>query len=182
MKNGILKIVGLACLSTTVMLSSCAPEKQEAEPISSADDYSKVIMYSVDQNSSYFDDIDDEDFTPFGAMGEEIIQDVLSGKLKAFHPFDPEVEMTMEDVKAQLFVSDTFYTTDTLTFDLMMNIVEHDYTKDIQSLKFKERWNYGSGTGVIDKRLVAVAPRKAVIDYESKTIRGYAPLFWVKFE
>lgn len=166
--------------SAIVMLSSCMDSGADRE--SSTEGYSKVVMYSVDKNSTYFEDLEDEDFTPFGAMGEEIIQDVLNGKLKAYQPFNPEVEMTLNEVKAELFSYDTVYVEDTLTYDLIMTVIENDYSKNVESIKFKERWKYESGTGVIDKVPVAVAPRKAVLSPTTGELRGYTPLFWVKFE
>ena len=144
--------------------------------------WSKTVMYNVDKNTAYFDDLDDEDFTEFTAMGDQLIQEVLEGKRKAYDAFDPKKELTLEEVKAELFSVDTLYIENPETYEHEPIAVENDFSKGVVAFKFKEKWQYNESTGMIDKRVIAVAPKKAVLSPTSGEVRGFTSLFWVKLE
>jgi hypothetical protein len=52
----------------------------------------------------------------------------------------------------------------------------------VVAFKFKEQWSYNTSTGMIDKKVIAVAPKKAVLSPTSGEVRGYRSLFWVKLD
>ncbi|MFT4524234.1 MAG: hypothetical protein ACI85F_000375 [Bacteroidia bacterium] len=175
MKTNIL----LALLFAGFALGSC---NDETKPEANQGDWSKTIMYNVDKNTAYFDDLNDEDFSEFTAMGEQIIQDVLDGKLKAYDAFEPDVELSMVQINAELFSIDTLFIENPETYEHEPVAIENDFTKGVVAFKFKEQWNYDAATGMIDKKVIAVAPKKAVLSPTSGEVRGFRSLFWVKLQ
>lgn len=139
-------------------------------------------MYNVDKNTAYFDDLEDEDFSEFTAMGEQIIQDVLDGKRKAYDAFEPERELSMDEITAELFSIDTLFIENPETYEHEPIAVENDFTKGVVAFKFKEQWNYDASSGMIDKKVIAVAPKKAVLSPTSGEVRGFRSIFWVKLD
>lgn len=144
--------------------------------------WSKTIMYNVDKNTAYFDDLEDEDFSEFTVMGENLIQDVLAGKLRAYDAFDMERQLTIEEINEELFSVDTLYIENPETYEHEPIAVENDFTKGIVAFKFKEKWQYDPSSGLIEKRVIAVAPKRAVLSPTSGEVRGYRSLFWVKLD
>jgi hypothetical protein len=176
MKTNIL----LTYLILGLSLASC--KNDGPEPYADNQNWSKTIMYNVDKNTAYFDNLDDEDFSEFTTMGEQIIQEVLDGKRKAYDAFEPEVELSMGQIKAELFSIDTLYIENPETYEHEPIAVENDFSKGVVAFKFKEQWKYNASTGMIDKKVIAVAPKKAVLSPTSGEVRGYRSLFWVKLD
>ena len=168
-------------LAALILLASCT-EKRNQPKKESTEGWSKTIMYNVDKNTAYFDDLEDEDFSEFTVMGEQLIQDVLDGKRKAYDAFDPDRELTMNEIKAELFSVDTLFIENPETYEHEPVVVENDFSKGVVAFKFKERWQHNPNTGMIDKRVIAVAPKKAVLSPTSGEVRGFTSLFWVKLE
>jgi len=167
-------------LFIAVILIACRGNYQKQKDDSG--NWSKTIMYNVDKNTAYFDDLDDEDFSEFTSMGEQIIDDVLNGSRKAYNAFEPEVELTLDQIKAELFTIDTLFIENPETYEHEPVVVESDFSKGVVAFKFKEQWNYNSATGLIDKKVIAVAPKRAVLSPTSGEVRGFRSLFWVKFD
>ncbi len=163
-----------------ILLASCGGKTTSVKETNG--NWSKIIMYNVDKNTAYFDDLDDEDFSEFTVMGEQVIQDVLDGKLKAFDAFDPEKELSMDQIRAELFSIDTLYIENPETYEHEPVAIENDFSKGVVAFKFREQWNYNAATGMIDKKVIAVAPKKAVLSPTSGEVRGYRSLFWVKLD
>ena len=139
-------------------------------------------MYNVDKNTAYFEDLEDEDFAEFTTMGEQLIQDVLDGKRVAYDAFDIDKELTLEEVRAELYSTDTLFIENPETYEHEPVAVDNDFTKGIVAFKFKEKWKYNPSTGMIDKTVIAVAPKKAVLSPTSGEVRGFTSLFWIKLE
>ncbi|MFT7154604.1 MAG: hypothetical protein ACI9Z7_001678, partial [Alteromonas macleodii] len=74
------------------------PTEPISEPISKAS-YTKTMVYAVDLNSVFHEDLDDEDYSDVAPISQQLIADVLDGKLNAFGTVSKEV-ITAEQVKS----------------------------------------------------------------------------------
>jgi hypothetical protein len=143
--------------------------------------YTKTMVYAVDLNSMFHEDLNDEDFSDAGPITEKLIGDVLSGKLKAYYAFSDE-PITAEQAKSVLVFTDTIWFNNPETGDQSIDIVDRDYTAEFYGLTFKEKWSYDSEQSVIDRKIVGLAPRIPVYSRQGGELRGYTSAFWVKYE
>ncbi|MDB4656053.1 hypothetical protein OAE48_04310 [Flavobacteriales bacterium] len=166
-------LVGLiACDSAT--------EKPASEPISNAS-YTKTMVYAVDLNSVFHEDLNDEDYSDVAPITQQLIADVLDGKLKAFDPVSEEL-ITAEQVKSMLVFTDTIWFEEPETGDQSIEIIQRDYSSEFYGLTFKEQWSYDETGSVLDKKIVGLAPRIPVYSSRGGELRGYTSSFWVKYD
>lgn len=166
-------LVGLiACDSAT--------EKPASEPISNAS-YTKTMVYAVDLNSVFHADLNDEDYSDVAPITQQLIADVLDGKLKAFDPVSEEI-ITAEQVKSMLVFTDTIWFEEPETGDQSIDIIQRDYSSEFYGLTFKEQWSYDETGSVLDKKIVGLAPRIPVYSSRGGELRGYTSAFWVKYD
>ena len=143
--------------------------------------WTKTMVYAVDLNSVFHEDLNDEDFSDVSPIAKSLIDEVLAGKLKAYDPLSEEV-MTAEQVKSILVFTDTIWFEEPETGDQSIDILERDYTSDFYGLTFKEQWSYDENGSVLNKKIVALAPRTPVYSSRGGELRGYTSAFWVKYD
>jgi len=141
----------------------------------------KTMEYAVDLNSVFHLDLNDEDFSDVSPLTEQLIADVVSGKLKAYDRFSDEL-LTVEEAKNVLQFTDTIWFEEPETGDRRIEIVERDYTSDFYGLTFKERWSYDATGSILDRKVVGLAPRIPVYSSQGGELRGYTSAFWVLYE
>lgn len=156
------------------------PTEPSTEPASEVA-WTKTMVYAVDLNSVFHEDLNDEDFSDVGTITEQLIGDVLSGKLKAYDPFSEEL-ITAEQVKSILAFTDTVWLSNPETGDQSIDIVERDYTTEFYGLTFKEKWSYDAEGSILDRKVVGLAPRIPVYSKQGGDLRGYTSAFWVKYD
>ncbi|HAP68728.1 MAG TPA: hypothetical protein DCR04_03220 [Flavobacteriales bacterium] len=163
-------------------LVACDQKPNEAilDPESNAS-YTKTMVYAVDLNSVFHEDLNDEDYSDVAPITQQLIADVLDGKLKALDPISEEV-ITSEQVKAMLVFTDTIWFEEPETGDKSIDVLERDYTTEFYGLTFKEQWSYDKAGSVLNKKIVGLAPRIPVYSSQGGELRGYTSAFWVKYD
>jgi len=166
-----------------LLLGFIACDQKPNEPISEPETtttYTKTMVYAVDLNTMFHEDLNDEDFSDVAPISKQLISDVLEGKLKAFDPFSEEA-ITAEQVKAMLVFTDTIWFEEPETGDKSIDILERDYTNEFYGLTFKEQWSYDAAGSVIERKIRGLAPRIPVYSSQGGELRGYTSAFWVKY-
>jgi hypothetical protein len=144
--------------------------------------YTKTMEYAVDLNSVFHEDLNDEDFSDVSIISENLVSDVLSGKLTAYDRFTDE-KLSTAEVKSLLHFTDTVQFFDPETGEVSSSdIVERDYTKDFYGFTFREKWSYDKEGSVVDREVVAIAPRIPVYSKQGGALRGYTSAFWIKYD
>lgn len=143
--------------------------------------WTKTMIYAVDLNSVFHEDLNDEDFSDVGPITGQLVADVLSGKLQAFDPFSEE-PITAEQARSILAFTDTIWFNNPETGDQSIDIVERDYTTEFYGLTFKEKWSYDTEGSNLDRKIIGLAPRIPVYSSQGGLLRGYTSAFWVKYE
>ncbi|MDP6909057.1 MAG: hypothetical protein QF371_06100, partial [Flavobacteriales bacterium] len=126
-------------------------------------------------------DLNDEDFSDVSPLTENLIKDVLSGKLKAYDRFSDQL-LTSEEVKSVLQFTDTLWFEEPETGDRSVEIVERDYTSEFYGLTFREQWTYDENGSIVNRKIIGLAPRIPVYSSAGGDLRGYTSAFWVKYE
>lgn len=167
-----------------LLLGFMACEQKLNEPVAetsaSSASYTKTMLYAVDLNSMYHEDLNDEDFSDVAPITQQLIAAVLDGKLKAYDPVSEEV-ITAEQVKSMLVFTDTIWFEEPETGDKSIDILKRDYTSEFYGLTFKEQWSYNPNGAILDKKIIALAPRIPVYSSRGGELRGYTSAFWVKY-
>ena len=163
-------------------LVACDQKPNEAilDPESNAS-YTKTMVYAVDLNSVFHEDLNDEDFSDVAPISQQLIADVFDGKLQAFDPISEEV-ITAEQVKTMLVFTDTIWFEEPETGDKSIDVLERNYTTEFYGLTFKEQWSYDKAGSVLNKKIVGLAPRIPVYSSQGGELRGYTSAFWVKYD
>lgn len=157
------------------------PQVQPTQVEENTATYTKTMMYAVDLNSVFHEDLNDEDFSDVAPITQQLIADVLNGKLQAYDAISDQV-ITAEQVKAQLAFTDTIWFEEPETGDQSIDIVERDFTTDFYGLTFKEQWTYNTQGSIVERKIVALAPRVPVYSSQGGELRGYTSAFWVKYD
>lgn len=161
--------------------------QNESKTDSSADDQAKsystkVMEYAVDLNSVFHQDLNDEDFSDVSTITENLIADVISGKLPAYDRMSDE-PLSVDEVKTLLQFTDTIYFFDNETGEVAsMEVVERNYTKEFYGFTFREQWWYDQDGRIIEKKILGIAPRIPVYSKQEGILRGYTSAFWVKYD
>lgn len=174
----------LLFLFPILTLFSCSQQAEQHEAIQSTDKsgWTKPLITSVDAPTTYYDDVNDDDFSDCSKLIAEIFDEVYAGKLQPYHFIDG-APLTIDEVKKSAVQVDTMYVEDpNPPFELQMKIVVTDLTNDIISLKLKETWRFNKETLQLEKKVLGAAPRVAVYNMQTGELRGYTPLFWVFFD
>jgi hypothetical protein len=167
-----------------ILLGLIACEQKPTEPISepiSKASYTKTMVYAVDLNSVFHEDLDDEDYSDVAPISQQLIADVLDGKLNAFGTVSKEV-ITAEQVKSILVFTDTIWNEEPETGDKSIDVIKRDYTSDFYGLTFKEKWSYDKEGSILDKKIIGLAPRIPVYSSRGGELRGYTSAFWVNYD
>ena len=167
-----------------LLIGLAACEQKPVEPTTEVENsavYTKTMMYAVDLNSVFHEDLNDEDFSDVAPISQQLISDVLDGKLKAYDPVSEEL-ITAEQVKSMLVFTDTIWFEEPETGDKSIDVLERDYTKDFYGLTFKEQWSYDEAGSIVEKKIVGLAPRIPVYSSRGGELRGYTSAFWVKYD
>ncbi len=167
-----------------ILIGFVACNQKSNEPVSEAETsvtYTKTMVYAVDLNSVFHEDLNDEDFSDIAPLTQQLVSDVLSGKLKAYDSVFEEV-LTAEQVKNMLQFTDTIWFEEEETGDKSIDILERDYTQDFYGLTFKEQWSYNANDAIIERKILGLAPRIPVYSSQGGDLRGYTSAFWVKYE
>lgn len=146
---------------------------------SSNEGYTKEIEYAVDANGMFHTDLNDDDFSDISNLMVQLLNDVLAGKLQALDPMT-EQPITLEEVRAKLFVTDTVYFENPETGLMEADATTRDFGSRFYSVKFRERWKYAPNGAIIERKVVAIAPRVPVYSSMGGDLRGHTSLFWVK--
>lgn len=163
-------------------IAACNQPNQEPEAANGTDvAWTKTMDYAVDLNSLFHEDLDDEDFTDVAPLAEQLIGDVLSGKLNAYDRSSDEV-LSVEQIKNMLQFTDTIWFEQPETGDVSIEIFERDYTIEFFGLTFRERWSYNEAGSIIDRKILGLAPRIPVYSSRGGDLRGYTSAFWIKYE
>lgn len=164
-------------------LASCgnqdASDSENSTAASNNEGFSKEIEYAVDANGMFHTDLNDDDFSDISNLMVQLLNDVLAGKLQALDPMT-EQPMTLEEVRAKLFVTDTVYFENPETGLMEADATTRDFGSKFYSVKFRERWKYAPDGGIIERKVVAIAPRIPVYSSMGGDLRGHTSLFWVK--
>jgi hypothetical protein len=164
-----------------LMACDSATEKPTSETTESSTYYTKTMVYAVDLNSVFHEDLNDEDYSDVAPISKQLIADVLDGKLKAFDPVSEEV-ITAEQVKSILVFTDTIWFEELETGDKSIDVLERDYTSEFYGLTFKEQWSYDEEGSILNKKIIGLAPRIPVYSSRGGELRGYTSAFWVKYD
>lgn len=143
--------------------------------------HTRTMVYAVDLNSVFHEDLNDEDFSDVAPISKQLIADVLDGKLKAYDPVSEEV-ITAEQVRSMFVFTDTIWFEELETGDRSIDILERDYTSEFYGLTFKEQWSYDADGSIIERKILGIAPRIPVYSSQGGELRGYTSAFWVKYE
>ena len=167
-----------------LLLGFIACDQKPVEPTTEAETstvYTKTMVYAVDLNSVFHEDLNDEDFSDVAPISQQLISDVLDGKLKALDPVSEEI-LTAEQVKSMLVFTDTIWFEEPETGDKSIDVLERDYTSEFYGLTFKEQWSYDGSGAILNKKIVGLAPRIPVYSSRGGELRGYTSAFWVKYD
>lgn len=143
--------------------------------------WTKTMVYAVDLNSVFHEDLNDEDFSDVAPIAQQLISDVLDGKLKAFDQMSDEA-LSVEQVKSLLQFTDTIWFEEPETGDRSIDIIERDYTNQFYGLTFREKWSYDKEGSVLGRKILGLAPRIPVYSSQGGELRGYTSAFWVLYE
>lgn len=167
-----------------LIIGLAACEQKSVEPAIEEENsavYTKTMMYAVDLNSVFHEDLNDEDFSDVAPISQQLISDVLEGKLKAYDPVSQEL-ITAEQVKSILVFTDTIWFEEPETGDKSIDVLERDYSTEFYGLTFKEQWSYDEAGSIVEKKIVGLAPRIPVYSSRGGDLRGYTSAFWVKYD
>jgi hypothetical protein len=167
-----------------LLIGFAACEQKPVEPITEPETstvYTKTMVYAVDLNSVFHEDLNDEDFSDVAPISQQLIADVLDGKLQALDPLSEEA-ITAEQAKSLLVFTDTIWFEEPETGDKSIDIIERDYSAEFYGLTFKEQWSYDEEGSVLNKKIVGLAPRIPVYSSQGGELRGYTSAFWVKYD
>ncbi len=156
------------------------PDRTATEEMDNAA-YTRTMVYAVDLNSVFHEDLNDEDFADVAPITQQLIADVLDGKLTAHDPASEEV-ISAELVKNMLVFTDTLWFEEPETGDKYIEIIERDYTTEFYGLTFKEQWSYDKTGSTVSKKIVGLAPRIPVYSSRGGELRGYTSAFWIEYE
>ena len=171
----------LLALVIMIAFVACNEPTPTAETLAESNAvYTKTMVYAVDLNSVFHEDLNDEDFSDVAPISKQLIEDVLNEKLQAFDPLSEE-PITKEQVKSMLIFTDTVWFNNPETGDQSIEIIERNYTQDFYGVTFKEQWTYNQENAVIEKKTVGLAPRIPVYSKLGGELRGYTSAFWVKY-
>lgn len=166
------------------LLLSCKEQAKQPEAAPTAikeAGWTKPAIYSLDAPTTYYDDLEDQDFSEYSKLIYQIFEQVYAGKLQAYNFMDGS-PLSIDDVKKASNFTDTIYVENPETEELEMKIVQNELDKNIISIKLKETWHFNSETLQLEKRVLGAAPRMAVVEPETGQIKGYTPIFWVFFD
>jgi hypothetical protein len=166
-------------LPLSILFLAACGSKEETNTSASAEGYTKEIDYAVDASGIFHPDLADEDFTDMQALMTQMIADVLSGKLQAFDPMDFSKSLTIEEVKSKLITTDSVYIPGPDSTEMVLTVIQTDHSKEFYSIKFREQWKYAPDGAIIDRKVLAVAPRSPVYSTDGD-ILGHSSLFWIK--
>ena len=167
-----------------LLLGLIACEQKPAEPTiepETSAGYTKTMVYAVDLNSVFHEDLNDEDFSDVAPIAQQLIADVLDGKLQALDPVSEEV-LSAEQVRSMLAFTDTIWFEEPETGDKSIEIVQRDYTQDFYGLTFREQWSYDAEGSIVDRKILGLAPRIPVYSSQGGDLRGYTSAFWVTYD
>lgn len=167
-------LVGLiACKNEQPTESNIEPDPNVA--------WTKTMVYAVDLNAVFHEDLNDENFSDVAPITEQLIADVLSGKLQAYDPFSEE-PISADQAKSIVAFTDTIWFNNPETGDQSIDILDRDYTKEFYGLTFKEQWSYDTDGSIINRKVIGLAPRIPVYSKQGGELRGYTSAFWVKYD
>ncbi len=167
-----------------VFLLSCkeqAKQPEAAQPAAQATGWTKPMMIAVDAPTTYFDDVDDVDFSDYSKLIYEVFEQVYAGKLQAYNFMDG-TPLSIDVIKKATSFVDTMYAENPATKVLEMKIVVSEFDQSISSVKVKETWHFNKETMQLEKKVLGIAPRMEVVNPETGEVKGYTPLFWVFFD
>lgn len=170
---GLFLVLGLAACKQEAKTS---PETQTAEVM-----HTKIMEYAVDLNSVFHADLNDEDFSDVSPLTQNLIEDVLAGKLIAYDRFSDEV-LTAEQVRSVLQFTDTIWFEEEETGDRHIEIVERNHMTEFYGFTFREKWSYNAVGSIIERKIVGLAPRIPVYSRAGGEFRGFTSAFWVKYD
>jgi hypothetical protein len=174
----------LLLLLPIAFLFSCkeqAKQPETAQPAAQATGWTKPMMIAVDAPTTYFDDVDDVDFSEYSKLIHEVFQEVYAGKLQAYNFMDG-TPLTVDEIKKAINPIDTMYAENPETKAMEMKIIVSLLDEGITSVKVKETWHFNKETLQLEKKVLGIAPRMEVVNPETGEIKGYTPLFWVFFD
>lgn len=172
-----MKYIGYLALALIVSASSC--KQEEVQPTGNQEKvWTKTMIHSVDIDKTYFEDIEDEDFSEFSTMFGEVVQAVYDGKLQAYEYWtgDP---ISADSARSMFIHVDTFYVENETNHMTDKKVVKIDYSENIPSIKIKEKWHLDKNNWKIEKKVLAIAPRIPVYSQGTGDLKGYSPLFWI---
>lgn len=165
-----------------MLLASCGGgEQTKPSPDTGTEGYTKPIEYAVDASGMFHTDLNDDNFSDISNLMVELLNDVLAGKLQAYDPLTEE-PITLEEVRGKLFHTDTVFYEDPASGEMKAEAVTRDYGSRFYSVKFREQWRYDPDGTVIDRKVIAMAPRIPVYSSMGGELRGHTSLFWVKVD
>lgn len=168
-------------LLTALIACDTATEKPAESTDESNVTWTKTMVYAVDLNSVFHDDLNDEDFSDVSPIAKSLVREVLAGNLKAYDPLSEEL-ISAEEAKNRLVFTDTIWFEEPETGDKSIDVFERDYTEDFYGFTFKEKWSYDDAGSVVKRKIVGIAPRIPVYSSQEGFLRGYTSAFWVKYE
>lgn len=177
-------LLGLTTTLLAAMLLGCGETPKDSPNVDdsvASEGLTKVFEYAVDAGGMFHTDLNDEDFSDVAQIMEQLIADVLNGKLKAHDPLSEE-PLSVEDVRKLLIATDTVFVEHPETGEMTAETVVRDHSKGFHSVKFREQWKYAPEGDIIERKVLAIAPRIPVYSSMGGELRGYTSLFVVKLE
>lgn len=161
-----------------MLLSACQNQDEGIISEAPTSAFTKEIEYAVDAGGMFHKDLNDDNFSDVTALMVSLINDVLAGKLQAYDPIT-EQPLELTAIRAKLFATDTVYYEHPETGKFVAEARTRDYGKQFYSVKFREQWMYDPNGAIIERKLIALAPRIPVLSSEGELL-GHTSLFWVK--
>lgn len=162
-------------------MAACNEKQVEPETQTETVAYTKTMEYAVELGSVFHEDLNDENLADVSPLAENLIAQVLEGKLKAYDRGSDE-ELSPEQVKEILVFTDTIWFEEPETGDQSIDILERDYTKDFYGFTFREQWSFNEENAIIERKILGIAPRIPVFSSQGGDLRGFTSAFWVKYE
>lgn len=167
-----------------ILLFSCKEQTNQPEAtqtVAKEAGWTKPMIYASDAPTTYFDDVDDQDFSDYSKLIYQVFEEVYAGRLQAYNFIDGS-KISIDEIKKIVNRVDTMYVENPQTNLLEMKIVEQMIDKSIISVKVKETWRFNKETLQLEKKVLGIAPRLEVYNEETGEIKGYTPIFWVFFD
>ena len=110
-----------------------------------------------------------------------LVDGVSAGELVAFKKDDFKIQMTKDEVDAELFRIDTVPVVDPVTYETTITITRNDLNPDdITRFRIKEIWFFDEQASRVKNRILGISPLKDRTDDQGNFLYE-DPMFWIYY-